>query len=1186
MASINLGSFNTSNGRTTGLGAISGLDSNALIESILQAKVDSVKSIQDTIDVNKTKTSAVSQLRTLLDRFKTASDLLRSPSGVRNDSNDLFKHTTTSLVSSTAISASNYLSVSSEAGATLNNYSITNIVKAYSHQIRKDGFTSKTASVVGNLSVADNYQANSLNEIVGNVLNSSTPIITSNDIQGKKASVDLTFGNQNAFDANDEITFGSTTITFGGTGGNDIDISGLTTVAQKVAAIAARMNEISIGDESRYSYIASGNTITVQRDVAGSNAEVGTSLNISADFAADATNSTQTVKIGNQPAAVSAAGGALNTLGTDGNQGTEATNATMQMVFGSQNKFDATDSITFGNTTITFGGTGGSDLNISSATSLDDKLDAIVAYMNSVATGVESTYTYSRSSSGIITVTQDTAGTIASTGNNMTVSADFSKGTADKTQTVAIGANYKNNGSAEGSVTKSNGPISGSVSANGVDGRAGATKANVSLQFANNNFDASDTLVIGGTTLTFGGGGGNDITVGATLHDTIVNIANRLNALSSGAEAGYTYTTNGTDSLIITRDLYGNNASVTTNLALDANLSGGGDSTNTLKIGNLAAASNPAATTLNVAGTDGVNLTAVSDAKTSHISSLSGAINVTGATFISGTSSATGFTPNTIEFKVTIGGETYTSKPVALNGGSINGAGAGNNGLGNTIASGTAITFVKDIPTDGQSDTSEVTFSLVVGDAVTIADQTAATAYAASMDTWLNTTNSITITQSPATPPLRAGTFTLGGVDITLAEGDSLSVIKSKINAVSATSGVIADIVQISADNFSLVLKSTNTGIANKIFEFADGDIGDGTAGTLQLGSDNVSFTLTQAARDASITIDGQTITRASNNISDVVDKLTFSIVSDSPVDVPPTLTLNVTSNNDTIKTGITDFLDAYNELKIFISKQTQRDDNNELVEGAVLGDDSILRNLLTDIDNELSRSISGLSAGAKNTLFSVGIDTFNFPGDSETPATKDIFIIDESKFDAALSSAFDEVMKVFTFSFKSSSLDLGAYSHTNALSLNNFVLDIDTSRAEGDRVRVRDATTNQILFNADLSNGTITGRKGTALEGLVMIYTGDGTDTISVNATSGIADRVYNLLNNYLQTNGKLDTFLKTITDENTRLQENITQENLRIEEERELLIAQFSQLESVISQANNVLSFLEAQRTANDSK
>lgn len=1172
MSKISLGGFNTVNGRTTSLGLESGLDSNAIIEQILSARQSNIDKTQDTIDVNKTKITEVANLRTLLDKFRSAADFLRSPPGVKNDSSDLFKYTRTSLSSNTSVTASNYLTVTSEAGATLTSYSISNITKALAHQIRLDGFTSKTASVVGNLSVTDNYQVN-LGTIAGNVLNTASPIVFSNDVRGSKATIDIVFSDNNEFESDDSVVFGDTDMRFGG-GGGDVDIEVGDTTEETVANMVAYLNSVTTGEESRYTYTASGNTITATRNVDGSNAEVDTSLTISADFTISGSGN-QTINIGSQGAS-NATSGDLNTFGTDGNRGTVAQAATLDIIFGDQNQFDAADKLTIGSTTITFGGTGGDDIDISAATTLDQKLDAIVARLNAVSVSPVNAYTYSRSSSGVITMTRDTAGPLSVVGNDIDVTAEFSKGT-DTTQTVALGKNYKNNGSVSGSVARSNSLISGSVGANGVDGIAAATKATVDVIISNNNIDNGDSITFGSTTAIFG----THITVGATLSDTMDNIVAYFNGLTTdSAVDDYKFEHDGTDTITITKHDYGSGT-----LAMDANFALAGAGNATIAFGSQGASTNPAGGTLNNLGTDGVSQTSISDAKTSHVSTLVGEVSIDSASFINGSSTATGFVPNAVEFRATVGGETYTSRPVILSGGDIDGNGAGLNGLGNRIPSGTVITFVKDSDSNETEGTKDVTFQLVVGATRNnINDESIANTYAGEINTWLNTTNDVSIAQNPTVPPFRAGTFNLGGVDITITEGENLQSIKSQINAVSKTSGVSADIIQVSENSYSLVLKSTQTGVENKIFEFGDGDTGDALSGYLQIGSDNVRFTQTQAARDASFVLDGQTITRSLNSNSDIIDGLTFNFISDTPESTPTTLTLNIDSDNDLIKNGISDFLVAYNNIRQYISKQTQRDENNQLVEGAVLGNESILRDVVSSLDAELSRIVSGLDANSKNSLFAIGIDVVDFPGDSETPATKDLFVLDEAKFDAALSSDFDAVRKVFTFDFTSTSSSLDIFAHNNKFSLNNFILDIDITRSKDDRVRVLDPNTNEILFNADLGTNSITGRVGTPLEGVKMVYTGDGTDIITVNATAGIADRVYNILDNYLKDDGVVDDFVGGFETENTRLKDRLDEYEVSLASERELLVSKFTRLEEVIAGANNTLTFLESQWQANN--
>lgn len=432
----------------------------------------------------------------------------------------------------------------------------------------------------------------------------------------------------------------------------------------------------------------------------------------------------------------------------------------------------------------------------------------------------------------------------------------------------------------------------------------------------------------------------------------------------------------------------------------------------------------------------------------------------------------------------------------------------------------------------------------------------------------------------------QAGTFTLRGSSITLVDGDTLTTIKAKVNAVSNTSGVKADIVKVSDNSYSLVLKSTATGDTNKITEYNNASDSDPLTGTLQFGAASVNFTEQQTANDASFKLDGVPITRSGNAVSDVISGVTFTLLGDTGVE-DPTLTVNVGHDTSILKTGINNFITAYNNLKQFISQQNQVDANGNLVDTAVLGNDSILRNVSTAIDAQFNSLIPGIATGGYKSLADIGITTTSFPGDSTTPKTDGIFVLDEAKFDATLAANFDAFRKVFASSFVASSADIGLYRSSNKATLTNYTLDIDTSREAGNKVRVLDATTGEFLFNADYSKGLITGQAGTALDGEQLVYTGDGSDTINITSTKGIADRSYNVLSAFLTAEtGLVATTTNAITEQDKTLQDNIDKENADIATERQILVDKFTQLEAIISSANSTLSFLDAQRNSDNSK
>jgi flagellar hook-associated protein 2 len=129
------------------------------------------------------------------------------------------------------------------------------------------------------------------------------------------------------------------------------------------------------------------------------------------------------------------------------------------------------------------------------------------------------------------------------------------------------------------------------------------------------------------------------------------------------------------------------------------------------------------------------------------------------------------------------------------------------------------------------------------------------------------------------------------GVDITVAADDTLSTLADKINAAGA--GVNAAVVN-DASGARLVFSSTTTGTDNAFRITATDSDGGNTdaAGVSGFAFDpaggTTATTLTQAAANASATINGLAISSATNNLDNVFEGLTLNLtkVTTGPVQV------------------------------------------------------------------------------------------------------------------------------------------------------------------------------------------------------------------------------------------------------------------------------------------------------------
>lgn len=125
---VTLGNFFSTGGKTLlgGAGG-SGIDTQALVKSLVDAKSVPITKLQDQIKLNDSKASAFGEFQTLLGKFKDAVSVLRNPPGVGNDADNAFHYRTATVTSNTSVAGSDYVTVSASPGAAVQSYTISNI---------------------------------------------------------------------------------------------------------------------------------------------------------------------------------------------------------------------------------------------------------------------------------------------------------------------------------------------------------------------------------------------------------------------------------------------------------------------------------------------------------------------------------------------------------------------------------------------------------------------------------------------------------------------------------------------------------------------------------------------------------------------------------------------------------------------------------------------------------------------------------------------------------------------------------------------------------------------------------------------------------------------------------------------------------------------------------------------------
>lgn len=236
--------------------------------------------------------------------------------------------------------------------------------------------------------------------------------------------------------------------------------------------------------------------------------------------------------------------------------------------------------------------------------------------------------------------------------------------------------------------------------------------------------------------------------------------------------------------------------------------------------------------------------------------------------------------------------------------------------------------------------------------------------------------------------------FTLGGTEIEVADGDTLANIRDKINA--AAAGVTASVI----DN-KLVLKASQTGTANAITVDADPDDVLGTLGVVNSGTTTIKNEL-QTALNAQFTVDGLSLTRSSNTVSDAIGGVTLQLAGTGSGK-----TLTVAQDTQAAVDKIKAFVDQYNSVLDFVRQKTARDDKTGKRD--VLFGDTTATRLERMLQDRISTVVSGLTT--YDRFSQIGIKT---AGSGVDAANKGLLSVDETELTDALKADASAVKELF----------------------------------------------------------------------------------------------------------------------------------------------------------------------------
>jgi flagellar hook-associated protein 2 len=239
-------------------------------------------------------------------------------------------------------------------------------------------------------------------------------------------------------------------------------------------------------------------------------------------------------------------------------------------------------------------------------------------------------------------------------------------------------------------------------------------------------------------------------------------------------------------------------------------------------------------------------------------------------------------------------------------------------------------------------------------------------------------------------------TISVGGASTAInidSTDNTLAGIASEINSASINPGVTASVITTS-DGARLVLTGTTTGAANAITVTQAGGDGGLSALVYDPASGVKNLTQSQAAQDASFSINGFAGTSASNVVSGAISGVTINLLQSSAAGTPTTLT--VSPDTSGAQTSIDKFVTALNSTLSSIQTLTGYDPSTQTA-GALNGN-ATLEAFQNQLENILGQ-VSGGSGGVKS-LTDLGI-TANADGS---------YSVDDTKLGNVLSSSLSSV--------------------------------------------------------------------------------------------------------------------------------------------------------------------------------
>jgi flagellar hook-associated protein 2 len=401
------------------------------------------------------------------------------------------------------------------------------------------------------------------------------------------------------------------------------------------------------------------------------------------------------------------------------------------------------------------------------------------------------------------------------------------------------------------------------------------------------------------------------------------------------------------------------------------------------------------------------------------------------------------------------------------------------------------------------------------------------------------------------------GTFSIGleggtSADISVTSGMTLEDLVDTINAQTSTTNVQASIIQISSNQYEMILSATkdNADITTSVVS------GDDVLTTLGVTDSSGAFTdVLQESQPAIFSVDGITLTRDTNNITDVLSGVSFSLLQSTPSG--STVKISIDVDTSSIQTALQQFVTSYNAVRDYVTTQQTLSSSGTADTSAVLFGDGTMRSVTTQMEQVLNSIVGDLSMSDLGLSFS---------------DTNDL-VLDTSTLVTTLADNIDGVIALLATKTTSSSAAL-AVVNTSSSPPSSFVMDIAVDSSGALSVSVGGDSS---LFT--VSGRTIIGKAGTIYSGMAFSYSSTSSASVTITSTIGIAAQI-NAISSAAsnKTSGSLQDLITNLQSQDGRMQQQIDDINERAAIYRTMLTTQYAKYQSAISSANSTLDYLSA--------